>query len=109
MTVKVRKQDLVKTLRQYVKIKQRLDAMEKTKKELALTIKSLIPERGKLRAFNDPDDANLMYVVKIMEIESKRLDQDLVKKFLTDEQAEVCTKVVKTERMTVEATDISVA
>lgn len=97
---------IVGLCKQYIDIKQRMDELEAAKKNLSALIKKAVPDRGAAKAFSDPEIAGRLYTVKITEVESRRLDQDLVKKFLSEEQLEVCQKVVKSERMTVETMDI---
>lgn len=98
--------ELAKMCRRYVELKAQMEEMEKEKKALAGLIKQAVPERGKAKGLGDPEIAGRIYTIKITEVQSKRMDQDLVRKFLTDEQIEVCTKLITSERMTVEATDI---
>lgn len=97
---------IVELCKQYIDVKHQMDELEAIKKNLSALIKKAVPDRGAAKAFGDPEIAGRLYTVKIAEVESRRLDQDLVKKFLSDEQLEVCQKVVKSERMTVEAMDI---
>lgn len=97
---------IVGLCKQYIDVKRRMDELEAAKKNLSALIKKAVPDRGAAKAFGDPEIAGRLYTVKITEVESRRLDQDLVKKFLSDEQLEVCQKVVKSERMTVETMDI---
>jgi len=97
---------LAKMCRRYVELKAQMDEMEKEKKALSALIKQAVPERGQAKGIGDPEIAGRVYNIKITEVQSKRMDQDLVRKFLTDEQIEVCTKIVTSERMTVDAMDI---
>lgn len=107
MSVKVKNRESVADVcRQYIEIKTKLEMMEQEKKRLADCLKLAITDRGQLKTVVDPEIKGRLYVVKITEVESKRLDTTLVKKFLSTEQLEVCQKSTITERLSVEATDV---
>lgn len=91
--------------RRYVELKAQLAELEKEKKELDKYIKKAITTRGSAVTVKDPERPDVSYMVKISEVATTRLDTELVKRILDDEQIELCSKTSTSERMSIEELD----